>query len=708
MQRRSSWWFFSMAVPVVMALALFLAFGSPAAEATSQPLARPDGALASVQGGGPMTYTNPVSMTIPDTYTPTSGLVESCADPTIIRGQEEDVVVQWWYMYCTTDPLRGDDRDEQGDLIFHPIPMFRSDDLVNWQYMGDAEEARPSWAEPSAGLWAPEVEYFNGQYYLYFGVTDVVSGTAGSGEPTDCHFDNAIGVATSDSPLGPWTPSDTPVVEPRRGGDGCNFFWTYDPEIVVTEEGPDYIFFGSYYGGVHVRELSEDGLASLPDTGQQVAIANKFEGAEVHEFGGFYYIFLSASNCCNGPLTGYSVFAGRSMSVTGPYVDRDGVPLTEFTEDYGQGEVLSGRAGGTPVISMNGNRWVGPGHNVVFTDEGGQTWTYYHAIDRFDPYFSGTLNFTKRPALLDPIDWVDGWPEVRGGYWASDGPMPAPAAQPGEVSAYVTITQPDHEPGELLPQYSDEFSGSLGGQWSWIREPMSDTYGVVSDTFRFHTQGADLHESQNSASVLIEPVPADMDYVVETRVRLTVPPGGCCFNYTQAGLVIYANDDNFVKLVHFSLWETRQTEFAKEWANPPEGWPRYGNTIVGAPGEWTLLRIVKETDENSGEEHYTAYTRMDEEGAEWVRGGTWTHQLESLPGVQRGADGGPFIGLVSMANPDWEAYFDYVRVYTLEAGPTAVTVNTLSAQSTGVQLWALLAGSILALAAGFVIRRRTR
>ena len=32
----------------------------------------------------------------------------------------------------------------------------------------------------------------------------------------------------------------------------------------------------------------------------------------------------------------------------------------------------------------------------------------------------------------------------------------------------------------------------------------------------------------------------DDDYVVETKVRLTVPAEGCCFNYVQAGLVVMA------------------------------------------------------------------------------------------------------------------------------------------------------------------------
>jgi arabinan endo-1,5-alpha-L-arabinosidase len=313
---------------------------------------------------------------------------------------------------------------------------------------------------------------------------------------------------------------------------------------------------------------------------------------------------------------------------------------------------LDGRVGGTPVISMNGNRWVGPGHNAVFTDHDGQDWFLYHAIDRDDPYFAGEPGFTRRPLMLDALDWVDGWPTVRGGRWASDTPQHAPAAQPGDRTQHRLRTAHVDRPGSLLADHSDDFSGEvLDPAWEWVREPAEDAWSVDDGRLRFDTQAADLHEQSNNASVLTRPAP-EGNYVVETRVRLDLPPEGCCFNFTQAGLVLYLDDDEYVKLVHVSIWETRQTEFAKETVL--EGTPRYGNTVVGPPGEWTDLRVVKRN--LRGEEHYTAYTRAD--GGSWVHGGTWTHDL--------GADAR--IGLVSMGGARFTAEFDEVRVSRLDHG----------------------------------------
>jgi arabinan endo-1,5-alpha-L-arabinosidase len=442
-------------------------------------------------------------------------------------------------------------------------------------------------------------------------------------------------------------------VEPH-GADCCgpdSRRWVYDPEVVRTS-GADYIYYGSYFGGISLRELNEDGLTTKPGTQANVAIANKYEGAEVAFKGGYYYLFVSATDCCRGPLTGYSIFAGRSTSPTGPFIDRADVSLNDDEGDP-PADPTDGRAGGSVVLSMNGNRWVGPGHNTVFQDFAGQWWTIYHAIDVGDPYFAGAVGFTKRPALLDPIDWVDGWPTIRGGSGISDTPQHAPAAQPGDKGTYkAKFARPD-KLGRQIERLSDEFNAAtLGPQWSWVREPAAGTFGLDGATFRFNTQAADLFEGSNNASVLLEDAP-DGNYAVETRVKLNLPAEGCCFNYVQAGLVIYGDDDNFVKLAHVSIWNTRQTEFAKELFPVPANYPRYGNTIVGPPNEWTWLRIVKRT--HAGQQEYRAYTSRD--GQLWERGGVWAHQL--------GSDAR--IGLVSMGGGGFVANFDYLRVYRVHS-----------------------------------------
>jgi arabinan endo-1,5-alpha-L-arabinosidase len=296
-------------------------------------------------------------------------------------------------------------------------------------------------------------------------------------------------------------------------------------------------------------------------------------------------------------------------------------------------------------------------------------------VDQEDPFFTTPIDpadpnrvgFTKRPVLLDPVDWVDGWPTVNGGAGPSDAEMPAPAAQEGQVSRHETRLVEPQVIGRQIR--ADEFDRTrLRGGWDWVREDAAD-YSVAGGVLRFEVQQADLFVDSDTASVLVRNAP-DRDYVVETRVRVDVPNEGCCFNFAQAGLVVYGDDDNFIKLVNASIFETRQTEFAKELAPvPTPQYSRYGNTVVGPPSEhpgWTWLRIAVEHLDTEQEqaaaggdtERYTSYTSQD--GVRWVRGGVWTHSLDNAR-----------IGLVSMAAPAPDTYtaeFDYVRISRLREG----------------------------------------
>jgi arabinan endo-1,5-alpha-L-arabinosidase len=617
---------------------MFLSFGSLA--------------LANDRGYG----TDPVSFyeNAPVVFMADGDRLTNCADPTVFRGQGHD---SYWYALCTTDSLNDEDVDANGARRSHLLPSLRTRDFVSWEYMGDALATHPSWVAPSAGLWAPEVVHRNGQYYLYYVATDVAD--AVSGEP-GCNSDSAIGVATSASPLGPWVDSGAPVVAPRRGGGGCNFLWTYDPDVLVTSSGSAFIYYGSYYGGIEARELTPDGLGSVASSATPITIANRYEGANVIEKDGSYYLFASASNCCNGPLTGYQVFSGRSQSPLGPFTDREGVSLRAT------------RVGGTPVITLNGNRWVGTGHNSVFQDAGGNWYTAYHGIDTNDPYFADATGYSRRPLLLDRITWNDGWPEVRQGLGASDSPQLAPLARAPRrpergatarriYEMFLDALDPNAyllaldrlDVARLTPVAgaTDEFTGAaLDPRWSWVRPPSAADAGPDNGALRFATQAADLFGGSNNASVLTEPAPAG-NYLVEAKVELDVPDEGCCFNYVQAGLVIYGGDDSYVKLTHVSIWETRQVEFAKEVAAPAPGFPAYGSGVGGPPGRTTWLRIAKVVV--GTDERYVSYSSRD--GVTYTRGPVWSHSL--------GANAK--IGLVALGGSGFTARFDHVRVYAL-------------------------------------------
>ncbi|MBV8214093.1 MAG: family 43 glycosylhydrolase [Verrucomicrobia bacterium] len=598
------------------------------------------------------------------------GWAQRCPDPAVIRSQSPDDPC--WYLYCTGGPLSEADRDTTGNLRYHWLPIYRSFDLVHWEYQGDALSRPPHYSAFGTELWAPEIHHFGDRYHLYYVVTRTVfPGTA-------------IGVATSEHPLGPWTEAGSPVVEPHCGrGTRGAMRWCYDPAIVPDANGKRYLFYGSYFGGISARVLTPDGLSSDPSSERPITAPHRYEAANVIRRDRYYYLLASATNACNGRLTGYAVFCGRSRQPLGPYLDRNGNSL------------MDGRVGGTPVLTQNGNRWVGPGHECVVEDFAEQSWMLYHATDQNDPFFESGDNGKKpkeqkRILLMDRVDWVNGWPVVRNG--PSDADQPAPIAQPNDesrdssVSAKIAARQAAQlvlrrteaerrrqrgsalwvaapsasqarqrsvvsefeSAGEACGFWFEDFDGvSLSEEWNWVRPPKADSFQITDSCFVFQTQSGDLHKGSRRASILTRELPPGA-WLLETRIRLDVASDGTCHNFVQGGLIVYDQPTDFIKLVVISIWETRQTEFAKACPSPDGLEQEYGNTVIGTPGNWTDLRIVRRFHQNG--EYYTGYTRAS--GQDWVRGGTWTHSLGRSARV----------GLVSMGGSGSASHFDYVVV----------------------------------------------
>jgi arabinan endo-1,5-alpha-L-arabinosidase len=570
------------------------------------------------------TYTNPLTLKVNSTTD-----AVSCADPAIIKTQASGV--DTWYLYCTSDALYA------GDPNPHYINIFHSSDLVNWNYDGNAFAGLPTWANISgASLWAPAIKYFNSQYYLYYAASE--TSLAGNG--------SAIGVGTSASPAGPFVDSGSPVVEPELATNCCSGSYrsTIDPDEIQEASGQRYILFGSFVGGLYVRTLSTDGLTSDKTSEQQVAVDNRYEGGNWWYHGGYYYLFASSTNCCNGPLSGYGVFVGRAATPIGPYVDAQGISM------------LATNPGGTPVIRMNGNGVAGPGGNVIFADESGQDYILYHGILSASPYYAGDVGYTARPGFIDAIDWINGWPVARGGFGPSDSaaPQPVPAAQPGATNAYTTVQSNYDSPRTAIAALSDDFTETtLSSQWSFIHS--SATYTLSGNGYQVNSVGYDPIGGMANVPLLAESAPTG-DYMVETELNLNLPVSGVGQNYAQAGLLLYGDDNDFVRADLYNNNDTRQVEFIKAQVPQASGYPSWGATNLGAAAintEVTVwMRIVRKNV--NGQELYTAYSSND--GSTWIQGGTWIHSLGSSEKIC----------LYAGNQAGYVANFQYVQVSTLE------------------------------------------
>jgi arabinan endo-1,5-alpha-L-arabinosidase len=292
------------------------------------------------------------------------------ADPSVIRGEDG-----YFYAFGTED----DWGDGSGAKL---VPIVRSANLTEWEYIGDAFEEKPVW-HTYGGIWAPDISFYEGTYYLYYSMS-----SWGDSNP-------GIGVATADSPEGPYEDKG-----PLFRSVDIGVANSIDPMVFRDTDGTPYLFWGSFHGIFSIT-LSKDGLAV---EGEKFQVAgNAFEAPYILKKEGFYYLFGSKGTCCEGANSGYNVAVGRSDTLTGPYLDKNGRELL-FSEGA---FVLMGHFPNSTVTRPI----AGPGHNAIVTDDAGTDWILYHGVDKAQPLLPNGA--TRRPLMLDPLVWESGWPAVR-------------------------------------------------------------------------------------------------------------------------------------------------------------------------------------------------------------------------------------------------------------------------------------------------------
>ncbi|SMO39869.1 family 43 glycosylhydrolase [Gracilimonas mengyeensis] len=119
--------------------------------------------------------------------------------------------------------------------------VFSSDDLVNWTDHGVIlHQNEVAWVDTNANaMWAPDAIEREGTYYFYFpAIADTNTGFRG----------RKIGVATSNTPYGPFSPE----AEPMEGVDGI------DPNTFIDEDGQAYLYWSGR--GIWGSELNSNML----------------------------------------------------------------------------------------------------------------------------------------------------------------------------------------------------------------------------------------------------------------------------------------------------------------------------------------------------------------------------------------------------------------------------------------------------------------
>ena len=363
-----------------------------------------------------------------------------------------DPVSGQYYSYATDSAITS--RYRQG------IPIRKSRDLVDFEFVGYAlsdaavQEARNNGHyAPTPGFWAPFVEYVNGEYRLYYSATRAF----GSSE-------SRIHLAVADNPEGPF--ENRGVVVDTWGTDN-SYPNAIDPHIVDDAHGKKYLVYGSFFGGIYLKELApETGLSLSGDVhelGRRIAHkpAGSYidgpEGAAVirNPHNGNYYLFLSYGWLGED----YDIRVGLSRTVDGPYRDMDGRNLDGeslgmklagsycFSAEtpYAERSITKPRTievwtrHGVRVETVSNPEWRfdgfrGPGHGVPFYNVPEDAYYFVHHVR------DGAAALVHEPVKKrDRRSYRMHYMVVRRMYFINDWPVLSPEPFAGEARAAEQI-----------------------------------------------------------------------------------------------------------------------------------------------------------------------------------------------------------------------------------------------------------------------------
>lgn len=291
---------------------------------------------------------------------------------------------------------------KQGDTYYlfatgQGISVMSSKDLKTWKFEEPVFAEAPGWAvETIKGYqghtWAPDIIFHNGLYHLFYSCSAFAKNTSAIGHATNPTLDPT-------DPKFKWTDHGK-VIQSVPNRDMWN---AIDPNIIIDKKGAPWMSFGSFWDGIKMVKLTPDMNAvaqpeewySLSRRERTFELDDKnpgdgaVEAPFIMKHGDYYYLFVSFDYCCRGEKSDYKVVVGRSKTVTGPYLDKEGMPMD--------------KGGGSLVIEGNKD-FAGIGHNSA-----------YH-LDGKDYFICHAYALVENGApklFIREMNWSpDGWPIV--------------------------------------------------------------------------------------------------------------------------------------------------------------------------------------------------------------------------------------------------------------------------------------------------------
>lgn len=325
-------------------------------------------------------------------------------DPSIVRNGEDYYLVNSTFQY------------------FPAIVISHSRDLVNWEIIGHAitnnEFLDLSNIDDSHGIWAPDISFHNGIYYIFATLR-----LNGSANEADCRIIRRQIILKSERPEGPYS---KPVFIDIDG---------IDPSHFVDDDGTHYMVI---HPGARLVKLNNECTKALSDPIElwEGTDAGKSEGPHVLKKNGYYYIILAEG----GTGYGHMVSCARSTNLFGPYEPSPYNPLLTQKNP----KALIQRAGHGKLVQTQNNEW----------------WFIY-LCGRKNQGFYTTLG---RETALDPVQFTkDGW------FLINNGKGPS-----------IVQEAPGLPEKKFFEKFFDDFDkDKLELHWQFVRNPDNNSWSLT-------------------------------------------------------------------------------------------------------------------------------------------------------------------------------------------------------------------------------------
>lgn len=273
------------------------------------------------------------------------------------------------------------------------VRMHESRDLAHWSLMGYALDRRSQLdmrGDPSSGgVWAPDLSYADGRFWLVYSDVKVVGGA----------FKDCVNyLVTAEDVHGPWS---DPV---RLNGVGfdASLFHDMDGRKYLVQQTWDFRAGHHRFDGITLTEFDPATMRLMPSTkrtiwrGTDVGLT---EGPHLYHIGDWYYLF-----CAEGG-TSYehqeSVARSRSLDA----LSFEGSPRNPFISDYCAPRSYLQKQGHGALVDTPSGEW-------YYASLCGRPWRR-DAESLLSPRGWCTLG---RETSIQKVEWDDeGWPYVVGG-----------------------------------------------------------------------------------------------------------------------------------------------------------------------------------------------------------------------------------------------------------------------------------------------------